>query len=258
MKPKLRNFLLVAALLALSPALCRAQQYTLTQTTLSAAISNSQTSFALASVTGITVSNNTNATDIYIDRELMQVTAVNSTTSIVSVLRGVGGQSAAHASGDMVLASSPAAFINFDPSGACSTTAPTGPTMAVPAQPAINVYSGAQWLCSSVTGNWVPGFGNYGLSGTPVALTAAVASAAGAILPSGPLFHITGALAITGFTIPTGFNATAAGGGGFCVVPDGAFTTTAAGNIALASTAVVNRLLCWTWDAKNSKFVPSY
>ncbi|HEY1533771.1 MAG TPA: hypothetical protein VGF76_07120, partial [Polyangiaceae bacterium] len=97
---------------------------------------------------------------------------------------------------------------------------------------------------------WVPGWGN---TDSPARVSAAVASAAGLITPSGPLFHITGTAAITGFNVPVGFQS-----GGFCAIPDGAFTTTNATNIAIASTAVVNKLLCWTWDDTNSKFVPSY
>ena len=97
---------------------------------------------------------------------------------------------------------------------------------------------------------WVAGFNNPEPNKGP---TAAVASAAGAILPSGPLFHVTGALAVTGFTIPVGF-----AGGSFVVIPDGAFTWTTAGNIAVAGTAVVNRALTFTWDSSVSKFNPSY
>jgi hypothetical protein len=47
-------------------------------------------------------------------------------------------------------------------------------------------------------------------------------------------------------------------GAPFCIIPDGTFTTTATNNIALASTAVVNKLLCYTFDSTNKKYVPSY
>jgi hypothetical protein len=80
-----------------------------------------------------------------------------------------------------------------------------------------------------------------------------VASAAGLVTPSGPLFHITGTAAITGFNIPVGFT-----GGSFTVIPDGAFTTTTANNIAIASTAVVSKPLTFTFDAGTAKFYPSY
>jgi hypothetical protein len=55
-----------------------------------------------------------------------------------------------------------------------------------------------------------------------------------------------------------GCAATAVGTCSFTIIPDGAFTWTTAGNIALAGTAVVNKALTFLWDAKNSKWVPNY
>ena len=52
----------------------------------------------------------------------------------------------------------------------------------------VNVANGRQWLFSTVLNAWVPGWNN----DNPKAVTAAVASAAAAITPSGPLFHVTG------------------------------------------------------------------
>lgn len=238
-------------------------QTAMTQTTISAAVNGNglfsgasvtlDTSVTLASVTGVTAANNgAVATYLYIDREAMAVIGVNSTTKVVTVLRGqLGTFAAGHVSGTMVLVGVPGYFLSGDPQGAC-TAASTALT------PYINVNTGMQWLCSSVTTSWVPGFGNPGSSQQPPAVTAAVASAAGQVTPSGPLFHITGTLAITGFLVPVGFNGTALGGGQFCVIPDGAFTWTTANNIALAGTAVVNKQLCFLWDGTNSKWVPSY
>jgi hypothetical protein len=227
------------ASLALIPA--QAQVYTLTQTSLSSAVaSGSVQSLIVASATNITV---TPATYLYVDQEAMLVLGVSGTS--ITVSRGQNTTKAVgHASGAMVLAGSPDWFSDQDPQGSCVTA-------STKTAPHLNVISGKQWLCSTVTLTWVPGFGN----GSPQQgrVTAAVASAAGAILPSGPLFHVTGTAAVTGFTIPVGFAY-----GSFCVIPDGAFTTTTAGNIAIASTAVVNQLDCWTWDDKNSKFVPTY
>lgn len=63
--------------------------------------------------------------------------------------------------------------------------------------------------------------------------------------------HISGALAITGFTPPfPDFVGT------ICIIPDGTFTTTTATNIGLASTAVVGKALFMTYDG--SKWWPSY
>jgi hypothetical protein len=135
-------------------------------------------------------------------------------------------------------------FFEFDPVGAVAAA-------NVPIIPWINVTNGNQWLLSADTaGLWVPGFNN---PSPNKGVTAAVASAAGLVTPSGPLFHITGNLAITGFTLPVGFT-----GGSFSVIPDGTFTWTTATNIALAGTAVVNRTLTFTWSSVDGKFTPSY
>jgi hypothetical protein len=225
--------------LALIPA--QAQVYTLTQTSLSSAVSSGliQT-LVVASATNITL---TPPTYLYVDQEAMLVLGVSGTA--ITVARGQNTTKAVgHASGAMVLSGSPDWFSDNDPTGSCVTA-------STKTAPHLNVITGRQFLCSTITLSWVPGFGAATTSTARV--TAAVASAAGAILPSGPLFHVTGTAAVTGFTIPVGFQS-----GSFCAIPDGAFTTTTAGNIAIASTGVVNKILCWTWDDTNSKFVPTY
>lgn len=77
MKKILTSILLAVALFAALPVQA---QTSLTQTTLSAAINNSQTQFSVASATNIEVGG-----WLYIDHELMQVTAVSGTR--VSVKR---------------------------------------------------------------------------------------------------------------------------------------------------------------------------
>lgn len=272
----IKRFIKLLGLLVLLAGVSLAQQ-SLTQTTLAAAqgggpsqlssgiSTNLSTTVSLTSATGIqAASNGQPVTFIYVDQEVEGIlTLVTGQTTIFNVLRGqMGTKESAHATADMVLAqvvspqfgggSGSGGFQVTDPpfNGACTGTN-TNFT------PWINVMTQAQWLCSSITSTWVPGFSNAYVGGME-RTTAAVASAAGQVTPSGPLFHITGALAITGFLVPIGFNATAVGGGQFCVIPDGAFTTTTANNIALASTGVVNKLLCWSWDTTNSKFVPTY
>jgi hypothetical protein len=136
-------------------------------------------------------------------------------------------------------------FYEFDPIGSSANNMNSGANT-----PWVNVSNGNQWLYSSVLGLWVPGWNN------PTAvkgLTAAVASAAGLITPSGPLFHVTGTSAITGFTVPTGF-----AGGSFTIIPDAIFTWTSANNIALAGTAVVSKALTFQYDSNTGKFYPSY
>lgn len=252
-------------------------QTALTATTLNGAVNgpafyngnssaNLQGVVCLASVTGISAPSlgGSPLSIIYVGREAMGVFTVNTTSSCVKVIRGfMGTQATPHPTGDMVLVSLvynpanggnpvPSGLFDFDPpQGASCTTASTATT------PWVNVLTGDQWLCSSVTGTWVPGFNNK-LVPVAAGVTTAVASAAGAVTPSGPLFHITGTSAITGFNVPVGCNGTAVGGCQFTVIPDAIFTWTAAGNIALAGTAVVNKALTFVWDAKNSKWIPSY
>ena len=73
------------------------------------------------------------------------------------------------------------------------------------------------------------------------------------ITPTGEIFHITGTGSIATINVPyTGFN------GSITIIPDGIFTWTTAGNIALAGTAVVGKALIMTYDATTSKWYPSY
>ncbi len=83
-------------------------------------------------------------------------------------------------------------------------------------------------------------------------ITAAVASS-GTIAATGPIFHVTGTAAIATMTLPTGFTQ-----GCLTLIPDGIFTTTAAGNIALASTAVVSKAMTMCYDPTTVKWYPSY
>lgn len=278
----MRNFikkLTLAALLVFGFASLASAQVNLGQTTLTAAMTvgtsggNSgiatgvfSTTATLATSTAIQVAFNgvQPVTVLYIGNEAMGVlTLAPAPANTFNVLRGMfGTKIAPHPSGDMVLFQtiSPQ-FAGFSGAGGLQTIDPPYNGNCTAANtlvtPWVNMLTGYQWICSTITNTWVPGWNN------PFALgsaknTAAVASAAGQVTPSGPQFHITGALAITGFLIPVGFNGTANGGGCFNVIPDGTFTWTTANNIAIAGTAVVNVLLSFCWDATNSKWVPSY
>lgn len=273
MRNQIQKFL-IAAMLLLGFAGIASAQTSLTQTTLSSAVAvgpsgaqsglasgSYQTLVTIASGTGVNLAINGQPTTLlYIGSELMGI-LTNPTGTTYSVLRGLQGTKIApHPSGDMVLLetsvspglggySGSGGFQNNDPplNGQC-----TGTNTLV--TPWVNVLTGAQWICSSITTTWVPGFNNPLATSMPE-VTTAVASAAGQITPSGPFFHITGALAITGFLVPVGCNATPEGGCSFTVIPDAAFTTTATNNIATAVTAVANLPITWRWDATNSKFV---
>jgi len=234
-------------LLLAASGLAQTAQNTLVNTTLGAAITTTtSTLVVVASATGITApASGATSTIIYVDKEAMFVNAVNGTT--LTVMRGYSGTAATpHVNGSRILAGRPTWFANVDPAGGCTNA-------NVIATPLVNINNGNQWLCSTVTGMWVPGFGNYD---KPLGVTTAVASVAGTTTPSGPLFHITGTNTITAWGIPPGCNAaTGAGACVFIVIPDAAFLTTATNNIATAVTAVANLAQIWTWDATNSKFV---
>lgn len=83
---------------------------------------------------------------------------------------------------------------------------------------------------------------------------AAVASAA-TIVPTGPIFHVTGTAAIVNITAPSYFTLSA---GCMTLIPDGIYTTTNAGNIAIASTAVVSKAMIMCYDPVATKWYPSY
>jgi hypothetical protein len=245
---RILSVLSLAALALIGGETASAQINTLLGPSLSSAITASQQNFQLSSVTGITASLSV-STVLFIDKEEMLVNSVATpTTTSVTVQRGYAGTMAvAHINAAVVLAGRPDWFYRYDPTGAC-TASVTNTT------PFVNTANGNQWLCSTVTLSWVPGWGNDMAS---VGVTAAVASAAGQITPSGPLFEVSGTAAITGFLYPIGIGAGMAAGG-FCMIPTGTFTTTATNNIAVASTAVVGKLLCETWDLGQAKFVASY
>lgn len=216
-----------------------AQTNTLTQTALTAFVPAGMQALALGAVTGISV---TPPTLLYVEREAMLVLSINGTA--VSVARGQNGTKAVpHASNSMVLAGRPDWFYNYQPTGAC-TTAATYVT------PWVDIADSTQWLCSTISLQWMVGYQN---SATTAQANTVVASVNGLITPTGPLFHVTGTNAITGYNIPVGFAF-----GTFTIIPDGAFTTTTATNIAVASTAVVGRRMLVSYDAATGKFYPSY
>lgn len=271
MKNKLK--IAVLALLAFFVApLVHAQQYTLGQTTLGATITAGQTQIPLASVTGVNgygpnlqpiISSSTSPqSHLFIDREEIQVLSVNTVSKIVQVTRGVNGtRGAAHRSGQMVLSGPAIAFYTYDPGGTPgsvggSTGGDNCTTANVLVTPWLNVRTGAQWLCSTITSTWVPGFGNAANPGSSV-VTTAVASAT-TIVPTGTLFHLTGTTPVTTITTPLGCNATAVGGCQFVVIADTGTSSMfgTGGNLLIgaAITTLTGNEYVFVWDATNSKW----
>lgn len=236
------------AVLTLFPALgLFAQQNTLVATTLTAATVSGQTCFAVAATTGMNApAFNVAASQLFIVDvggkmgDLRQITSISGLNVCARVATG---SARAHASGAIVLVGTiPDYFTTVDPTGAC-VAANTLVT------PLVNTANGNQWLCSTVTLTWVPGWGN---AQAPQNVTAAVASVAGSTALSGPFFHMTGTNAVTGFTLPVGFT-----GGCVTIVADAIWTWTAAGNILTAgTTTAAGRYNRFCYDSSAGKWVP--
>lgn len=80
-------------------------------------------------------------------------------------------------------------------------------------------------------------------------------ASAGTIAPTENTSFVSGVTAIVTITAPAG---TSSLGGCINLIPTGLWTTTTAGNIALASTAVVNRVMTMCYDPTSVKWYPSY
>ena len=239
-------------------------QTILSTTTLGAAITSSTcstTTVTLASTStmqGIGTQQQAN-TVLYIDMEYFRVnTVVDSTHVTVFRCFGALGESARprpHINGATVWfantsGANPAASFGFSNGdllaehfGACTASTEL-------ALPIIYLQSGDKMDCigASPNGQWVitsrPG---------PPVLGATYTVPAGAIVPPGTIFLTdTGTAAATSITVPNGW----APGMCLTIIPGGAFTTTTAGNVRIATTAVVGKALFECWDGV--KWDPSY
>jgi hypothetical protein len=77
-------------------------------------------------------------------------------------------------------------------------------------------------------------------------------TSASTIAPTGSIFHVTGTAAIATISLPfTGFV------GSIKIIPDGAFTWTTAGNIAVIGTATVGQAIIFSYDSTTTKWYPS-
>lgn len=107
---------------------------TLSTTTLTYGINPGDDSLVLGSVTGISRDSR-----LWIDRELLAVISVDSSSNRVKAKRGSDGTTAArHSSSALVTIGSPTQFYSSDPLGA--------PEAAIPVSPYINVLNGKVWL----------------------------------------------------------------------------------------------------------------
>ena len=85
--------------------------------------------------------------------------------------------------------------------------------------------------------------------------TAPTIASAGTIAPTVGITFISGTAAIGTITVPLPISGTV---GTITLIPTGLFTWTAAGNIAIAGSAVVSKALTMTWDNTSAKWYPSY
>lgn len=92
-----------------------------------------------------------------------------------------------------------------------------------------------------------------GLKATSAA--APTIASATTIAPTKQITFISGTTAIATITAPDPIST---GGGQITLIPTGLFTTTTAGNIALASVAIVSKALIMTYDTTTAKWYPSY
>ena len=136
-----------------------------------------------------------------------------------------------------------------DETGTGSLVFATSPTLVTPA-----LGTPASGVLTNCTGS--PTFTNVKYSGL-IATTASAPTIASAttIAPTAPITLISGTTAIVTITAPSPIST---GGGQITLIPTGVFTTTSAGNIAIASTAVVGKALTMTYDSTTTKWYPSY
>ena len=136
----------------------------------------------------------------------------------------------------------------------------TSPTLVTPALG--TVASGVISACTSTGMVMVtPVIGaatgtSLSLSGfSAVSAAAPTIASATTIAPTTPIVFVSGTAAVVNITAAAPIST---GGGTITLIPTGAFTWTAAGNIAVLGTAVVNRALTMTYDTTTTKWYPSY
>jgi hypothetical protein len=151
----MKRILSALSLAALATGVSFAQTTLLTPTTLSAAMADNITqTLTVASATGFTAG----STDVFVDRELMAVLAVNG--NAITVQRGIGGTTAApHLSGALAFVATPSNFFfGSYPSGSCTRSAQV-------VLPHIHVLSGIVFDC--LGGQWISGGATTGATTEP-------------------------------------------------------------------------------------------
>jgi len=206
-------------------------QVVLGPTTLTNAITATQEHIVLGSGAGITAPgrNKTALTNIMVDSELFEAIEIDPPgTNFIHVTRGVRQSlRTTHAAGTTVWAGPTTAFVQSDPTGACTRT-------ALAYVPLIAISTHRVFDC--LGGKWVRSDGPDGsYNGTVIA-----SGASATVTPLAQMFKISGTSAISRIVPPAGWSP----GGCLSIIPTGNFTTLATGgNIGKASTAVTGKVL---------------
>jgi len=181
---------------------------------------------------------------LMVDNELMRVNGVSGTT--ISVERGYNGTTAsAHAASAKVYVGPASYFTGNEPSGVCvSTQQPVLPRVSFSQGP--TGRKARLWNCGNST--WTT------FDGYVTTIGAAIASAS-TIAPTNPVHHVTGTTNVVNITLPPACPEKTCT---ITLIPDGLWSTTNAGNIAIATTGVVSKALILTYDPGTSKWYPSY
>jgi hypothetical protein len=131
----------------------------ITATTLSGAITSTQTSFGVASATGITAANyqaGTGITVLLIDQEYILVVAAPNGTTLPVVVRGFNGSAAAaHVNGAQVQIGAPTDYVTGQELYTGSPVVASNATVAAYNQPAIFLAGTADAIPAGVAGFYV-------------------------------------------------------------------------------------------------------
>lgn len=250
MKTPLR--LILTGLLLIAGGSPAFAQRVLSSTTLASALDSTSQFMTVTSATGFTAPG-TGSTFVValIDRELVAVRSVNSTT--IGIARGQQGITSAHVSGAAVWVGSPVGnFGSNIPAGQCIRTQLVSVPVIVAGVAGGGTDVGTIWDCLGLTtaGQYV----QTNATGSSAAGTiGSTVSSATSVTPTGQYFKMSGTVnPVSTIVLPAG----AAPGFQLLIEPTGAWVTDTAGNILIATTAVTGKLLTMTWNG--AKWVPSY
>lgn len=144
--------------------------------------------------------------------------------------------------------------LNFNGFGTATIVGPTGLPLAAGD---ITTGAGPTTVKLGNDGNWYLQNPMVMQPGSGTGPSQSVVASASTIAPTTPFFHVSGTTTISTITPP----AFCVASGTMCkltLIPNGLWSTTTGGNIAIASTAVVSKALIMTYDPATTTWYPSY